>query len=53
MSQDSTGDHTMPSDHESSQASVHDEVASDQVDGDGGGLFGEGSDDEALGYRTF
>lgn len=50
MSQDSMEGHSTLSDHGLNAISDQDEVIAEQVDGDDGGLFGDGSDEEGAGY---
>lgn len=50
MSQESVEGHSTISDHGPNAISDQDEVIAEQVDGDDGGLFGDGSDEEGFGH---
>lgn len=51
MSQDSNEGHSTLSDHGLNAISDQDEVIAEQIDGDDGGLFGDGSDEEGAGHE--
>lgn len=50
MSQESLEGHSTLSDHGLNATSDQDEILAEQVDGDDGGLFGDGSDEEGAGH---
>lgn len=51
MSQEFMEGQSTLSDHALNAISDQDEVIAEQVDGDDGGLFGDGSDEEGVGYE--
>lgn len=50
MNQESIDRHSTLSDHGLNANSDQDEAIAEQIDGDDGGLFGDGSDEEGAGH---